>query len=63
MTTFVPLHPTSFKARYVSLKAYKKTEYVDLCFLLSICNNIHIKLLGTQFLGILDYYALHTHSK
>ena len=40
--------PTSFKAWYVILKACKKMEYVDLCYLLSLCNNIHIKVLGTQ---------------
>ena len=38
--------PTSFKARYVILKAYKNTGYVDSCYLLSLCYNIHIKHLG-----------------
>ena len=33
--------PTSFKARYVILKAYKKTEYVWLCYLLNLCNWEH----------------------
>ena len=46
---------TSFKARYVILKIYKKTEYVDLSYLLSLYNNIYIKLLGTQ--TFLDDYA------
>ena len=40
--------PTSFKAWYIILKAYKKTEYVYLSYLLSLCNNIHIKILETQ---------------
>ena len=48
--------PTSFKARYVILKALKKTGYVDPCYLLSVCNTIHIKLLGTQkILGLLFF--------
>ena len=39
---------TSLKARYVILKACNKTGYVHLCCSLSLCNNIHMKLLGTQ---------------
>ena len=48
---------TSFhiKAQYVILIAFKKTEDVDLCYLLNLCNKKHIKLLGTQ--KILAYYA------
>ena len=33
--------PTSFNARYVILKACKETGYVDLCYVLSFCYNIH----------------------
>ena len=40
--------PTFFKAWYVILKAYKETEYVDLCYFISLCDNIYTKLLGTQ---------------
>ena len=36
--------PTAFKTKYEILKAYKNTEYVDLCYLLSLCNKIHKKL-------------------
>ena len=60
MATDTPSAPTTFfKARYVILKAYKKTEYKDICNLLNLCNNIHIKISGTQ--KILDYYALSMH--
>ena len=55
--------PTSFKARYIMLKACKKTEYmqVDMCYLLSLCNYIHIKLLEHKI--FLDYHAEHPHSE
>ena len=43
--------PTSFKARYVFLKAYMKMEYVDLCCLLSLCNNIHINCSSSHRCG------------
>ena len=46
--------PTSFKARYLILKAYKKMEYVDFYYLLSLSINIHnyrtLNLLMVEFL-------------
>ena len=38
------VQPIPFKAWYVILKAYKKLEYADFGYLLSVCNNINIKL-------------------
>ena len=46
---------TSFKARCVILKAYKKTEYVDMSHLFSLRNNVHINTPGNVVRGNQNY--------
>ena len=57
MATFAPLHyQHPFEARYVILKACKKTTgNVDSFYFKSLCYNIHIKLLGIQNLFLSMY--------